>query len=1045
MIRSKKTAIAVLAVILILSLSFAFGCSQEKQYYTVTFMDGQTQIGQPIQVEKGKKIPEYPDAARSDPNYVFDAWFKDEELTKIWNRDTERVTKDITLWANFLYVPATPSNVAMDGAAFSNTVTWLQRDITADTDFKVEILGTVIASAGKNEFAFENYKGHNDIFTVKWTPAQKPLGGLYSVKITSGDTEGVTADGLMFKGAGTSENPYLLTSQTDLTEISAQNVSGGYFKLAQSFTARLSADNAADKTFGGNLNGNGKTITLEASDCGLFGVLGVGAEVKDVTVAGAVSNVQTDCVGVIAGINRGKISYCTVSASLDSPVGTVGSLTGDKDGIEGGAAGIAGINYGEISCCTYSGTVKANVGGAGVAVINNGTVSLCSLTGTIGAANSVETGNSTKAYSYIGGIVAINYSVVEKSSTDGSGKILAQRGENGTNDNVGGIVAVNESGATVRECWFDGIRVHGNRNVGGVAGVNAGTITHCYAGGDYHSGSKNHSYVGGLCEVGGICGLSDGGSVTNCFVTSNVYAYSGNAYKVAQNAANSIYIGSNLDGRDGIVAVTANEENGNIRIELNGDYSAKNYALVLTGGQLSSLNGGASAFTDETNVRLACESETTVMEHLITVTVNGKVIGTLSSVSGNSISLKEYTPEEVPAGKYFAGWSVTQNGEAAFAESAQITYSALEKYGAEQITLYPVFIEGVKPQSRVLNVAVWTRYVEEDTAKALFEAFKSSPLFGEGYEVVYTVLTSSNNSNFKTDYEKGEYNVAFAYKAAAVDAWQTSIAEIYIYSVNDGAYATLKVGLNSPDDVVVNFGEFLKTDVAKKIMNPSYVSEAEADKIEITLMDGSAQFGEKLTVSNATEATAINLPAPEATAGKSFAGWAFTPDKQENETCLKGNISYDDVKESASGGKLTLYARYEEGEVELPDLVIAIHASASSSTYITDQEIDNLKSQFALYLSDNGYTGVNIDWHIVEGVNANGFTGDVTEYEAGVDVAVGGNNMDTSSPALTFSGTYGKVSAKTGLFANTSRKVGVLAGSENNKYAVLFYEFMTQS
>lgn len=1023
--KGKRSLIFALALICALCICFAFGCSDAKTYYTVTFMDGQTQVGQSVQVEKGRRIAEYPAPERSDPNYVFDGWFKDEELTKIWNKDTERVTKDVTLWAGFLYVPATPSNVAMGDGAFSNTVTWLQRGINENSAFKVKITGTDIVSAGSEEFSFESYKGHDDIFTVGWTPAQKPAGGVYSVEIYFGD-DGVTADGLMFKGAGVADNPYLITSQTDLAEINSKNVAqGNYYKAAQSFTARLSATEVADKMFNGVLDGNGKTITLEASDCGLFGVLGGNARVYDLTVAGAVNNIQTDCVGVIAGVNRGEISYCTVTAGLESTVGTVGALNGGKDGIDGGAAGVAGINYGDILCCTYSGAAKVSVGGAGIAVINNGTVSLCSFTGTIGAANSVETGSSTKAYSYIGGIVALNYGSVEKSSTDGSGKLLAQRGEDGKNDNVGGIVAVNAAGATVTECWFDGIRVHGNRNVGGIAGVNAGTVSYCYAGADYHSSPKTHSYVGGLSEVGGIVGLSDGGTVSNCFVTANVYAYSGNAYKVAQSAVNCVYLGGNLDEREGTSTLTADDNNGNIRIEISGDYAAKSYRLALTDEQLATLNGDGSAFTDKTAVRLACEDESTVIEHLISVTVNGEAAGTVSDVTGNKISLAQFSPE-APDGSYFAGWAVTQDGEVVFGETAEIGYSSLERYGAERVVLYPVFVEGEKPQSPVLSVAAWTRYVQEETVKALLAAFQSSVYFKDGYEVKYTALSSSNNANFKTDYESGDYNVVFAYSASAVGEWQATVIEVYIYSVYDGAYKTLKVGLNSPDAVVTDFGEFLGSDEAKKIMNPAYVTEDEADKVEITLMNGGTQYGEKLTASNATDAAKITLPSPEAEAGKQFAGWAVAAEQQEGETLLTGEISYSDVEELATDGSLTLYARYKEETATI--IKIAVF-----KRYITEEQYAvDLVSAFC---SEYGYDAGQVQLD---------FLGDSKSSVADFSALVNGGNYDIVLCGGNNIGNSGNVEGiiekkSIDVKGQTGRYIAILTQTQ---YAQEFYAFV---
>ena len=83
--KQRKITLIALALICAICAAFAFGCSQEKVYYTVTFMDGQTQVGQPVQVEKGKRIEDLPVAERSDPNYVFDGWYKDEGLTKIWD------------------------------------------------------------------------------------------------------------------------------------------------------------------------------------------------------------------------------------------------------------------------------------------------------------------------------------------------------------------------------------------------------------------------------------------------------------------------------------------------------------------------------------------------------------------------------------------------------------------------------------------------------------------------------------------------------------------------------------------------------------------------------------------------------------------------------------------------------------------------------------------------------------------------------------------------------------------------------------------------
>ncbi|MDE6613441.1 MAG: InlB B-repeat-containing protein, partial [Clostridia bacterium] len=230
----RKTLLALLCAICVLCIAFAFGCAAEKTYYTVTFMDGATVVGT-AEVEKGKKIESYPTPSRTDADFVFDGWRKDEALEIVWNHDIERVNADITLYANFLYVSATPNNASMDkDVAFSNTLVWLQRGINTDTEFSVELYRGVKISAdgyayedaceykeenlkgSAGNIVLEQYKDHADIFTVKWTPDEKPVGGYFAAKISCGEAS-ARVEGLLFKGAGTQDNPYLIPSATDLS------------------------------------------------------------------------------------------------------------------------------------------------------------------------------------------------------------------------------------------------------------------------------------------------------------------------------------------------------------------------------------------------------------------------------------------------------------------------------------------------------------------------------------------------------------------------------------------------------------------------------------------------------------------------------------------------------------------------------------------------------------------------------------------------------------------------------------------------------------
>ena len=167
----------------------------------------------------------------------------------------------------------------------------------------------------------------------------------------------------------------------------------------------------------------------------------------------------------------------------------------DGEGKRGIAGGVVGTNLagGTVYNCkivtsdSSTGTVKACIAGGTIVGLNYGTIELCTSNGCFGAWNSTESGGkSLSNYSYGGGIAGINAGTVTKCFVEGSAKLLSQRYEDaamgdaasGTNNsNFGGIVGYNMANAKVSECYFAGIRVHADENVGGIPGVNAGSIS----------------------------------------------------------------------------------------------------------------------------------------------------------------------------------------------------------------------------------------------------------------------------------------------------------------------------------------------------------------------------------------------------------------------------------------------------------------------------------------------------------------------------------------------------------------------------------------
>jgi hypothetical protein len=111
---------------------------------------------------------------------------------------------------------------------------------------------------------------------------------------------------------------------------------------------------ATDSTaYQGTFDGGGHVISMLQTEepvagCGyrgLFGAVGKGGVVKDVTLAGCVMR-GWDNVGAVAGVNNGTIDKCQVLFSMMTTIGSGKNL-----------GGICGLNKGTITGCTTEKTV----------------------------------------------------------------------------------------------------------------------------------------------------------------------------------------------------------------------------------------------------------------------------------------------------------------------------------------------------------------------------------------------------------------------------------------------------------------------------------------------------------------------------------------------------------------------------------------------------------------------------------------------------------------------------------------------------------------
>ena len=1049
----KKILIGILSICMLFSFSMMIACSSNEPEtstgFTVTFMLEGEQYGEQQKVQRGRRVTKPTDPTFSTAGHVFTGWFTTETFDEgsLWNFTTGIVTSDLTLYAGYRVVNDYVAEVAKANEAVTSKLVWTQSAVSQATDYTIVITdaqGTPTTLTGSVAFDAENFK-------VTFTPDNIPQGGIYtvSVKDNTKTAEACVVENVMFNGEGSQANPYLVASELDFTAVNQANVQAGtYFSLAKSITIVTNRDSQKDYVFNGTLLGNGRTITISGNSAAIYKV-GEAGLVKQVSVAGAISTSLYDSVGSMVDYNAGRVEKINVTANVESTAGTVGAsgianalneTIADGTGARGIAGGVVGTNLttGVVYNCkittssSSTGTIKARIGGGTIVGFNKGTIELCTSEGCFGAWNAKETGKSTSNYSYSGGIAGINAGIVTKCAVTGSGKLLAQRIENEgsivegtTNVNLGGIVGYNMTGATINESYFAGIRVHGDENVGGIAGVNAGSITNSYVAGAYSSTTTICSYIGGRTNVGGLVGKVEEGSViSNCFVTANVYAYGTNgvAYATAEKATNVVYLSANLNAKSkddtktnpDPATLVAPIGTGNVVVEVVGgsaDGATTDYALAES--YLTAINGADKFFFEET-IKLKFINDVLPEETMQVILYDDA-----------GVQIEEVTVAEtgsaidgpIKKGYLFVGWATELNGEVVFAKGAAVSlYDLLDYTGVDgKAKLYAVM--EVRVPNEGLIVAVYDRYIDklvEGSSVAIETAFKAwMETKGYTYSVEFRHYTGDSLSvaNFGAAVNAdGDIDVVIGAGANITSTGKVEyIARAYMtYEGLTARYACLL------------------TDTERAVDFYAFVTGLEAGTATITFnVGGTTTSGD---VDNLF-GTTVNAPEVTAPEGYEFMGWATTENATEAQV-TGTKLGYADVKEFIVEGAVTLYPVIAEKQV---DLVVYIHLSASSSVYITDIEADAIESAIATL-----FEGKLVSFVRISGKNAAGFSGEVLSA-ANVDVYIGGNNAGD----VVFDSEYGKTAAGEGHFANTSRKVGIVDGCANRELAITLYEYLT--
>ena len=294
---------------------------------------------------------------------------------------------------------------------------------------------------------------------------------------------------------------------------------------------------ASETPFTGTFDGQGHQITgltvdSDSNDQGLFGYVGSGGTVKNVTVSGTVSGRGSNIsVGGVVGKNSGTIENCHNTVAV-SGSGTGGS--GDSIFV----GGVVGYNSsGTITNCSNTSTVSGDgskgdniyVGGV-VGYNSKGTVTNCSNTGTVSGNGSVNGfyGDSIS----VGGVVGENSGIGTVENCYNTGTVSS---DNSAAD-IGGVVGsmlYGDPKGTVKNCYNAGMVKGSAYNAGGVVGFTYNqnsTIENCY----------NTGTVNGSSYVGGVVGFAKSEPVIPINSITNCYYLTGTAAKGIGGSSSSI-------------------------------------------------------------------------------------------------------------------------------------------------------------------------------------------------------------------------------------------------------------------------------------------------------------------------------------------------------------------------------------------------------------------------------------------------------------------------------------------------------------------------
>lgn len=269
---------------------------------------------------------------------------------------------------------------------------------------------------------------------------------------------------VIISNKGTEEDPFKISEASQMDIV--RKYPFGHYKLTADITVNnLPPIGTFENSFFGGFDGGGKTVTLTAD-----------------------SNTINDCNGAYIGLfgvieRAGKVQNLNLTGSIKANQSSTWNYYG----------GIVGRNYGTVSDCNVDVTIDGSAKGDSVEWIN------------VGALAGNSSGFITDCHAE--GKVEINSNSTNTEAVTEAGGLVGE--------NEGGYIVNGDASCKITVNYI------GEVDVGGLVGINHGSLDNCIATGDVSGSSES-----GLYAAGGLAGAflpnNNDNSITDCNATGSV-------------------------------------------------------------------------------------------------------------------------------------------------------------------------------------------------------------------------------------------------------------------------------------------------------------------------------------------------------------------------------------------------------------------------------------------------------------------------------------------------------------------------------------------